>query len=95
MSFAHFQTPFNVVRYALYGDTMAKEYFLVDPISGVIYQRKSIQNEPTKAKQYRVSLNLILQAIPVDYEKEVKTIIIRENVANMVQKIHLHPTVLE
>ena len=53
------QTPFNIVNYALYGDTLAKEYFLIDPVSGAIYQRKSIQYEPTKARTYRVSVSTI------------------------------------
>ena len=47
------QSPFNDIKYELVGDAMALQFFVVNQ-NGGIYQRKAVQYEVTKAKEYKV-----------------------------------------
>ena len=49
-----FQEPHNEIRYSIVGNTLAQEYFVIDSVTGEIFQRKTIQLEPTLSKVYRV-----------------------------------------
>ena len=49
-----FQEPHNEIRYSIVGNALAQEYFVIDSETGEIFQRKTIQLEPTLSKVYRV-----------------------------------------
>ncbi len=67
-----FQPPHNEIQYSIVGDALAMEYFVIDKTTGEIYQRKSIQLEPTLAKEYKVILILVLKKIYLLYGQSVK-----------------------
>ena len=50
------QSPFKDVIYELVGDSLALQFFVVDRVSGRLYQRRAVQYESTKATEYKVGV---------------------------------------